>query len=84
MAGNDHTYNVTYANCSIVNDADSSMKMDVDKDVIEIELRMRLREVNEENMLFRDELERHETTIENLKLQCNISEKQLYVCFTWH
>jgi len=84
MAGNNHTYNVTYANCrSIVNDADSSMKMDVDKDVIEIELRMRLREVNEENMLFRDELERHETTIENLKLQCNISEKQLYVYFTW-
>ncbi|XP_011345233.2 uncharacterized protein LOC105283844 isoform X2 [Ooceraea biroi] len=61
----------------IIDDADSSMTMDMDKDVIEVELRMRLREVNDENMLLRDELERHEATIETLKLQCNINEKQL-------
>lgn len=79
-----HADNVTYANCSIVNNADPSMKMDMDKDVVEMELRMKLRELNEENILLRDELERHEATIENLKLQCNISKKQLCVCFTCH
>ncbi|XP_020283673.1 uncharacterized protein LOC109854705 isoform X4 [Pseudomyrmex gracilis] len=73
------TGNVMYANCNILSDADSSLKTAVkmDRDVIEFELRMKLRELQEENNLLHDELERHEAVIDNLKLQYGNAKKQL-------
>jgi len=72
---------MTCANCcSLVSDTDSSMKdMDINRDIVEFGLRVKLRELHDENILLRDELERHETSIDNLKQQCNIAERQLYV-----
>ncbi|XP_011251629.1 uncharacterized protein LOC105248507 isoform X3 [Camponotus floridanus] len=61
-----------------MSDTDSSMKdMDINRDIVELGLRVKLRELHEENILLRDELERHETSIDNLKQQCNIAERQL-------
>ncbi|EFN71542.1 hypothetical protein EAG_04592 [Camponotus floridanus] len=70
---------MTCANCcSFMSDTDSSMKdMDINRDIVELGLRVKLRELHEENILLRDELERHETSIDNLKQQCNIAERQL-------
>ncbi|KAL6265416.1 hypothetical protein P5V15_002212 [Pogonomyrmex californicus] len=60
----------------LLNDADSSMKI-MDKDIMEFELRVKLRELHEENVVLRDELERQEGLIDNLKQQHSITEKQL-------
>lgn len=57
--------------------------MAVDKDIVELELRVKLQKLHEENIVLRDELERHEGSIDNLKQQHNITEKQLCVWFTW-
>jgi len=64
-----------------VSDADSSMKtMDMANDIVELELRnVKFRELFEENNVLRDELERHERSIDNLKQQHNIVQKQLCV-----
>lgn len=63
-----------------MSDTDSSMKdMDINRDIVELGLRVKIRDLQEENILFRDELERHETSINNLKQQCNNAERQLYV-----
>jgi len=73
---------MTYANCrSLVNDADSSMKtMDLTNDIVKLEFRnMKFRKLCEENNVLRDELERHERSINNLKQQHSITEKQLCV-----
>ncbi|XP_050451811.1 uncharacterized protein LOC126851669 isoform X7 [Cataglyphis hispanica] len=62
----------------LVSDTDLSMKdMDINRDIVEFELRAKLRELHEENIFLREELERHETSIDNLKQQCNIAERQL-------
>ncbi|XP_018407442.1 PREDICTED: uncharacterized protein LOC108783384 [Cyphomyrmex costatus] len=63
----------------LVNDTNSSMKtMDLTNDIVELELRnMKFRELTEENNILRDELERHEKSINNLKQQHSIIEKQL-------
>lgn len=66
--------------CSLVSDTDSSMK-DMDINIMEFELRAKLRDLHEENILLRDELERHEASIDNLRQQCNIAERKLYVYF---
>lgn len=67
-------------NCSLVSDTDSSMK-DMDINIMEFELRTKLRNLHEENILLREELERHEASIDNLRQQCSIAERQLYVYF---
>lgn len=68
--------------CSLVSDTDLSMKdMDINRDIVEFELRAKLRELHEENIFLREELERHETSIDNFRQQCNIAERQLYVYF---
>ncbi|XP_011067438.1 PREDICTED: uncharacterized protein LOC105153961 isoform X2 [Acromyrmex echinatior] len=66
-------------NWSLVNDADSSMKtMDLTNDIVKLEFRnMKFRKLCEENNVLRDELERHERSINNLKQQHSITEKQL-------
>ncbi|XP_012054982.1 PREDICTED: uncharacterized protein LOC105618053 [Atta cephalotes] len=63
----------------LVNDADSSMKtMDLTNDIVKLEFRnMKFRKLCEENNVLRDELERHERSINNLKQQHSITEKQL-------
>ncbi|KAL6436956.1 hypothetical protein ACFW04_004944 [Cataglyphis niger] len=62
----------------LVSDTDLSMKdMDINRDIVEFELRTKLRELHEENIFLREELERHETSIDNLRQQCNIAERQL-------
>ncbi|XP_029165443.1 uncharacterized protein LOC114936427 isoform X5 [Nylanderia fulva] len=58
------------------NDTDSSMK-DMDINIMEFELRAKLRDLREENILLREELERHEASIDNLRQQCSIAERQL-------
>ncbi|XP_018343709.1 PREDICTED: uncharacterized protein LOC108749461 isoform X3 [Trachymyrmex septentrionalis] len=64
---------------NLVNDADSSMKtMDLTNDIVKLEFRnMKFRKLCEENNVLRDELERHERSINNLKQQHSITEKQL-------
>ncbi|KYQ57008.1 Protein SAAL1 [Trachymyrmex zeteki] len=63
----------------LVNDAHSSMKtMDLTNDIVKLEFRnMKFRKLCEENNVLRDELERHERSINNLKQQHSITEKQL-------
>ncbi|XP_029674352.1 uncharacterized protein LOC115242296 isoform X8 [Formica exsecta] len=62
----------------LVSDTDLSMKdMDINRDIVEFELRAKLRELHEENIFLREELERHETSIDNFRQQCNIAERQL-------
>ncbi|XP_018369157.1 PREDICTED: uncharacterized protein LOC108765104 isoform X3 [Trachymyrmex cornetzi] len=63
----------------LVNDANSSMKtMDLTNDIVKLEFRnMKFRKLCEENNVLRDELERHERSINNLKQQHSIAEKQL-------
>lgn len=78
-AGNYNASYMTFANCSIVNDADTSMQtMDTNKE-FEFELRVKLRELQEENNFLHDELERHEASVNNARQQHSIIEKQLYV-----
>ncbi|XP_072746042.1 uncharacterized protein [Anoplolepis gracilipes] len=65
----------------LVSDTDSSMKdMDISRGIVEFEVRVKLRELHEENILLRDDLERHEATIDNLRQQCSIAERQLDRC----
>lgn len=73
--------NTMYANyCSLVSNADSSMKtMDMNKDIVELEFREKFRELCEANIGLHDELERHEASIDNFKQQHSITEKQLCV-----
>ncbi|XP_011693811.1 PREDICTED: uncharacterized protein LOC105453499 isoform X3 [Wasmannia auropunctata] len=63
----------------LASDADSSMKtMEVANDIVELELRnVKFRELCEENNVLRDELERHERSIDKLKQQHSIVERQL-------
>ncbi|CAL1685492.1 unnamed protein product [Lasius platythorax] len=60
----------------LVSDTDSSMK-DMDINIMEFELRAKLRNLHGENIILRDELERHEASIDNLRQQCNIAERKL-------
>lgn len=64
-----------------MSDADSSMKtMGVTNDIVELELRnVKFRELCEENNVLRDELERHERSLDSLKQQHGITDKQLFV-----
>lgn len=63
-----------------MNNADSSMKtMDMNKDIVELELREKFRQLCEANIVLHDELERHEASIDSLKQQHSITEKQLCV-----
>lgn len=69
----------TYANyCSLMSDADSSMKT-MAKDIVELELREKFRELYDENIVLHDEIDRHEASIDSLKQQHSITEKQLCV-----
>ncbi|XP_018343708.1 PREDICTED: uncharacterized protein LOC108749461 isoform X2 [Trachymyrmex septentrionalis] len=75
----EHSDNNVQEKLSLVNDADSSMKtMDLTNDIVKLEFRnMKFRKLCEENNVLRDELERHERSINNLKQQHSITEKQL-------